>query len=239
MAPDFLTLLRVGFTEPVRSPGPLVVSYTTVSPLPFRGTAVCSLWHFPAGHPGWLLATTLPCGARTFLGAPPVPGRCDAVARPAHPWASVTARWRAGQSGRPPGWLTRTPAIDGSGLLAGPLKSAHRCSAVQLGMNRSEPLMSGRRRRGIRSPRRAAVDPGTDRDSGGSAGVVRRQRAQAQGQPLPQRPSRHRPRRGNCRGGVAADRRVRRPLHERVLPPRRARGGRGQRRVGRRSCRPS
>ncbi len=113
MAPDFLTLLRVGFTEPIRSPGPLVVSYTTVSPLPLRGldarparrpshvdlgTAVCSLWHFPAGHPGWLLATTLPCGARTFLGAPPVSGRCDAVARPAHPWASVTAPWRAGQS---------------------------------------------------------------------------------------------------------------------------------------------
>src|SRR3954452_13348028 len=32
----FLTLLRVGFTEPFRSPGTLVVSYTTVSPLPGR-----------------------------------------------------------------------------------------------------------------------------------------------------------------------------------------------------------
>ena len=31
-------------------------------------TAVCSLWHCPAGHPGWALPTTLPCGARTFLG---------------------------------------------------------------------------------------------------------------------------------------------------------------------------
>ena len=29
--------------------------------------AVYFLWHFPAGHPGWLLATILPCGARTFL----------------------------------------------------------------------------------------------------------------------------------------------------------------------------
>src|SRR5438445_2564267 len=29
-----LALLRVGFTEPRRSPGALVVSYTTVSPLP-------------------------------------------------------------------------------------------------------------------------------------------------------------------------------------------------------------
>ena len=31
-----LALLRVGFTEPCRSPGALVVSYTTVSPLPWR-----------------------------------------------------------------------------------------------------------------------------------------------------------------------------------------------------------
>jgi hypothetical protein len=31
---DFLALLLVGFTEPHRSPGVLVVSYTTVSPLP-------------------------------------------------------------------------------------------------------------------------------------------------------------------------------------------------------------
>jgi hypothetical protein len=30
--------------------------------------AVCSLWHFPACHHGSPLATTLPCGARTFLG---------------------------------------------------------------------------------------------------------------------------------------------------------------------------
>jgi len=26
-----------------------------------------SLWHCPAGHPGWALPTTLPCGVRTFL----------------------------------------------------------------------------------------------------------------------------------------------------------------------------
>lgn len=31
--------------------------------------AVCSLWHCPAGCPGWVLPTTLPCGVRTFLGA--------------------------------------------------------------------------------------------------------------------------------------------------------------------------
>jgi hypothetical protein len=55
-----LALLRVGFTEPSRSPGTLVVSYTTVSPLPRLRGAVCFLWHCPAGHPGLPLATTLP-----------------------------------------------------------------------------------------------------------------------------------------------------------------------------------
>src|SRR3954471_4642626 len=70
-------LLRVGFAEPPRSPGTLVRSYRTVSPLPDpddpgfpeprRPSAVCSLWHFPAGRPDWPLASTLPCGAPTFL----------------------------------------------------------------------------------------------------------------------------------------------------------------------------
>lgn len=32
--------------------------------------AVCFLWHYPAGHPGWLLATALLYGARTFLDPP-------------------------------------------------------------------------------------------------------------------------------------------------------------------------
>ncbi len=71
-----LILLQVGFTEPSQSPGMLVVSYTTVSPLPRRtceaalvrsARAVCFLWHCPAGLPGWALPTTLLCGVRTFL----------------------------------------------------------------------------------------------------------------------------------------------------------------------------
>jgi len=54
-----------------------VVSYTTVSPLPrdarpteaeWITVAVYFLWHYPAGRPGWPLAITLPCEARTFLG---------------------------------------------------------------------------------------------------------------------------------------------------------------------------
>src|SRR3712207_828999 len=60
-----------------------VVSYTAVSPLPVRALAVCSLWHCPAGHPGSLLTTTLPCGARTFLGGGV--SLADATARPTRP----------------------------------------------------------------------------------------------------------------------------------------------------------
>ena len=40
----FSTLLRVGFTEPPRSPGALVVSYTTVSPSPARPKAAGGLF---------------------------------------------------------------------------------------------------------------------------------------------------------------------------------------------------
>jgi uncharacterized membrane protein YfcA len=45
--------------------------------------AVCFLWHCPAGHPGLVLPTTLPCGARTFLGG--MREHPDATARPARP----------------------------------------------------------------------------------------------------------------------------------------------------------
>jgi hypothetical protein len=81
-----LTLLQVGFTEPPQSPAALVVSYTTVSPLPpgRSRVAVCFLWHCPAGHPGSALPTTLPCGARTFLVGPRRTG-ANAAVRPAHP----------------------------------------------------------------------------------------------------------------------------------------------------------
>jgi len=46
-----LALLRVGFTEPARSPGSLVSSYLTVSPLPPVKAAVCFLWHWSVGSP--------------------------------------------------------------------------------------------------------------------------------------------------------------------------------------------
>src|SRR5579875_352544 len=43
-----------------------------------RAPAVCFLWHCPAGRPGLLLATTLPCGVRTFLA----PAREQSRGRP-------------------------------------------------------------------------------------------------------------------------------------------------------------
>ncbi len=109
------TLLRAGFTEPPRSPGALVRSYRTVSPLP-RGPdgprAVCFLWHCPAGRPGLPLATALLCGVRTFLGARrdtvwvSVPGA--ATARPAHPPHTILA---AGGGPRPARSITGPPAV--------------------------------------------------------------------------------------------------------------------------------
>ena len=81
-----LALLPMGFTEPDRSPGLLVSSYLTVSPLPAERTpqAVCFLWHFPWPCGRWALPTIAPCGARTFLP-------------PASPQASLDAAASAGR----------------------------------------------------------------------------------------------------------------------------------------------
>ncbi len=67
---SYLALLREGFTKPALSPGPLVGSYPTFSPLPLPqmgGGRSPFLWHFPSGHPAWALPSSLPCGVRTFL----------------------------------------------------------------------------------------------------------------------------------------------------------------------------
>ena len=48
-----------------------------------KPSAVCSLWHFPAGRPDWPLASILPCGAPTFLSEAPGGGDA-AVTRLAH-----------------------------------------------------------------------------------------------------------------------------------------------------------
>ncbi len=126
-------LLQVGFTEPPESPRALVRSYRTVSPLPvpfvklnIGSSAVCFLWHFPAGHPDWPLASTLPCGAPTFLSRearqnrttrPRPPGRLIVATilsrRP--PWprgqgARSRARLWNGHAGRPLSVVVRPPS---------------------------------------------------------------------------------------------------------------------------------
>ncbi len=56
--------------------------------------AVCSLWHCPAGRPGWVLPTTLLYGVRTFLSP------CGAaVTRPTRP-RSVYGQSCVSRSGR-------------------------------------------------------------------------------------------------------------------------------------------
>ena len=47
----------------------------TLTPAAETAVAVCFLWHCPAGRPGLVLPTTLPCGARTFLGGVQAPRR--------------------------------------------------------------------------------------------------------------------------------------------------------------------
>src|SRR5437016_11808591 len=78
LAPGAGALLPHSFTLAcaLRSPGPT--------------SAVFSLLHLPAGHPDWPLASTLPCGAPTFLdmvvAMPRPPGRLTVtciLARPA------------------------------------------------------------------------------------------------------------------------------------------------------------
>jgi hypothetical protein len=60
--------------------GLLLHRFTLTAPY---GTAVCFLWHCPAGHPGLPLTTTLPCGVRTFLGDLPSANRgADRRGRP-------------------------------------------------------------------------------------------------------------------------------------------------------------
>src|SRR5262249_37931664 len=54
-----------------RDAGGLLPHRFTLTAAAEAAMAVCFLWHFPAGRPGLPLATTLPCGARTFLGDAP------------------------------------------------------------------------------------------------------------------------------------------------------------------------
>jgi len=93
-SPLYLILLRMGFARPTGRPaaGALLPHLFTLTGAPLTAQAhprvtgipaVCFLLHFPWGRPHSLLASILPCGARTFL-SPAFHG--TAAIRPAPPF---------------------------------------------------------------------------------------------------------------------------------------------------------
>ena len=110
----YSVLLRVGFAVRELSPTPRWALTPPFHPCPVelspslwtrsglhRGKtadwAVCSLWHFPWGCPHWPLASTLPCGVRTFLRPEATPRKKRETAperrspvRPGRPNRSIT-----------------------------------------------------------------------------------------------------------------------------------------------------
>jgi hypothetical protein len=111
-----VALLRVGFAKPAGHPAAgarLPHRFTLATrPLPGR-SAVCSLWHCPAGRPDWRLASTLPCGGRTFLdpGSPRDRGR--PADSPLH--AFFHREWRQQESDLP-GPTSRWSRVEESNL---------------------------------------------------------------------------------------------------------------------------
>jgi hypothetical protein len=117
---------------------PPVGSYPTISPLPVPSpeTAVSFLWHFPSGHPDWVLPSALLCGARTFL---PAPRRSGAATRPPRLGTDLTTwscvrRWRGWRARPRPGsslWARASrPSGRSPGAAAAPWREAvaGRCS---------------------------------------------------------------------------------------------------------------
>gem|GEM_PF-2105659 len=82
--------------------------------------AVCSLWHFPAGHPGWALPTTLLCGVRTFLSLVSQ----AAITRPAHPGDDSTSAGLPEPTPHPGGHTESPGRLATPGLDAGHLTAA-------------------------------------------------------------------------------------------------------------------
>jgi hypothetical protein len=79
-----LALHRVGFAQPPRhrDAGALLPHHFTLACAELSsGSAIGGvfLWHFPAGFPGSVSPTTLPCGVRTFLDGLSVPPRLPSL----------------------------------------------------------------------------------------------------------------------------------------------------------------
>jgi len=103
------TLLRAGFAEPARSPGSLVVSCTTVSPLP------------RSGDRGGLFSVALSRGSlrvgvahRPALGSPDLPRHLPMPRPPDQPLRG--SECRAARAGAPSG---EPPTLSGLGSVAG------------------------------------------------------------------------------------------------------------------------
>jgi len=97
-----------------------VRSYRTISPLPdllAEPSAVCFLLHFPSARAAQALPGTLPCGARTFLGA----------------WCAT----------RLPGQLRRQCNLVGGTVVAGCIALNAPCAVLRFLHHRIRPL--GRR----------------------------------------------------------------------------------------------
>src|SRR5215813_41727 len=118
-----------------------VRSYRTVSPLPRgafrRPVAVYFLWHCPSTRADWPLASTLPCGARTFLPLP------RAAAAGVHPGHSGTSRLIVPRRGAPAGALPTTAAYPGSPGSHGHAGLLRRQRAVQRAPVRVRPVWPG------------------------------------------------------------------------------------------------
>src|ERR1019366_8629663 len=151
------TLLRVGFAEPAGSPRPLVRSYRTVSPLPVRRpgvtpSAVCSLWHFPAGRPDWPLASTLPCGVPTFLGSFPTGGVAPRLVVPRPPGRLTVPPIVAHTAGFRPHFAARSPPTPAIRMSSGPTLAPSLRPAGRIGVPSAEGLERGRRDAGETGP---------------------------------------------------------------------------------------
>lgn len=114
---SYWLLLQVGFAVPSESPRTRCALTAPFHPYPpLAERAVCFLWHFPASHLDWPLASTLPSGARTFLPPPMTavtgvhPGRSGTL-RLQQPGGGGPLRGRPAVSRRPP--RRRRPAPGG------------------------------------------------------------------------------------------------------------------------------
>jgi hypothetical protein len=83
--------LAAGITA---SAGSLLHYLFTLTPLRTAQEAIRSLLHLPSGCPAWPLASTVPCGVRTFLPSEHAEGRSPG--QPGHPYYTTRVIMPAG-----------------------------------------------------------------------------------------------------------------------------------------------